>query len=117
MSETLRDFLQKFAIVYIDDVCIYNRTLEEHMEHLLRVLQRFKEEGHKLRFKNFFFGLQEMEYHGCTISGEKLSVSRKKVEAVKEYWCLRRIVNLAVAYSFGVFTLSTFITSVICQRR
>jgi hypothetical protein len=34
MNETLRDFLQKFVMVYLYDICIYNRTLEEHMEHL-----------------------------------------------------------------------------------
>jgi hypothetical protein len=47
MNNILRDFLQKFVIVYLDDVCIYNRTPEEHMEHMRLVLQRFKEEGLK----------------------------------------------------------------------
>jgi hypothetical protein len=47
-------FLHKFVIVYLDDVCIYSRTLEEHQEHLRLVLQRFKEEGLKLRLKISF---------------------------------------------------------------
>jgi hypothetical protein len=51
MNDTLRDFLHKFVIVYLDDVCIYSRTLKEHVEHLCLVLQRFKEEGLKLRLK------------------------------------------------------------------
>jgi hypothetical protein len=42
MNDILRDFLHKFVTVYLDDVCIYNRTLEEHMEHMRLVLQRFK---------------------------------------------------------------------------
>jgi hypothetical protein len=46
------------------------------MEHLLLV---FLEEGLTLRRKNSFFGLQEMEYLGYTVSGGKLSVPTKKV--------------------------------------
>jgi hypothetical protein len=34
MNDILRDFLHKFVTVYLDDVCIYNRTLEEHLEYV-----------------------------------------------------------------------------------
>jgi hypothetical protein len=51
MNDILRDFLHNFVTIYLDDVCIYSRTLEEHMEHLRLVVQRFKEEGLKLRLK------------------------------------------------------------------
>jgi hypothetical protein len=53
-----------FIIVYLDDACVHNRTLEEHLQHPPRVLQSFKEEGLKLRLTKYFFGLQEMEYLG-----------------------------------------------------
>jgi cell fate regulator YaaT (PSP1 superfamily) len=81
MNDILRDFLHKFVTVYLDDVCIYNRTMEEHLEHRRLVLQRFKEEGLKLRLKKCFFGLQEMGYLGYTVSDDKISVSTKKVDA------------------------------------
>jgi hypothetical protein len=69
MNDILQDFLHKFVNVYLDVVCIYNRTLEEHMEHLRLVLHRFKEQVLKLRLKKCFFGLQEMEYLGYIVSG------------------------------------------------
>jgi hypothetical protein len=84
-NNILHDSLHMFGIVYLDDGCIFGRTLEEHMEHLHLVLQRFKEEGIKLRLKKCFFGLQEIEYLGYTVSGGKLSVSTKKVEDVKDW--------------------------------
>jgi hypothetical protein len=85
MNDILRDFLQKFVNVYLDDVCIYSRILEEHLEHLRLVLQRFKEEGLKLRLKKCFFGLQEMEYLAYSVSAGKISISTKKVEAVANW--------------------------------
>jgi hypothetical protein len=85
MNDILRDFLHKFVAVYLDDVCIFSCTLEEHMEHLRLVLQRFKEEGLKSRLKKCFFGLQEMEYLGYTMSAGKFSVSTEKVAAVAEW--------------------------------
>jgi hypothetical protein len=85
MNDILRDFLYTFVTDYLDDVCIYSRTLEEHPEHMRLVLKRFKEEGLKLRFKKCFFGLPEMEYLGYTVSNGKISVSTKKVEAVADW--------------------------------
>jgi hypothetical protein len=61
MNETLRDFFHKFVTAYFDDVCMYSRTLEEHMEYLRLVVQRYKQEGLKMRFDKYFFRLQEME--------------------------------------------------------
>jgi hypothetical protein len=49
MSEILRDFLHKFVTPYLDDACVFTRTLKEHLEHMRLALQRFKEEGLKLR--------------------------------------------------------------------
>jgi hypothetical protein len=85
MNDILRDTLHKFVTLYLDDVSIYSRTLEEHVEHLRLVLQRLKEEGLKLRLKKYFFGRQGMEYLGCIVSAYQISVSTKKVEAVA-YW-------------------------------
>jgi hypothetical protein len=82
MNDFLRDFLHKFVTVYLDDVCTYSRTLEEHLR---LVLQRFKEEGLKLRLQKCIFGLQDMEYLGYTVSAGKISVSTKKVEAVADW--------------------------------
>jgi hypothetical protein len=45
MNDILRDFLHKFVIVYLDDVCVFSRTVDGHMEHMRMVLQRFKAEG------------------------------------------------------------------------
>jgi hypothetical protein len=44
LNDILGDFLHKLNIVNLDDLCVCNRTLEDHMEHLHLVLQSFKED-------------------------------------------------------------------------
>jgi hypothetical protein len=53
MNGFFRDVLHFFVIGYIDDVCICNRTFAEHVEYPRFALQRFKEEGLKLRPKKW----------------------------------------------------------------
>jgi hypothetical protein len=45
LNDTFRDFLPNFITLYLHDVRVNNRTLEEHLEQLRLVLQRFKEEA------------------------------------------------------------------------
>jgi hypothetical protein len=58
MNDILRKNLLKFDTIRFDDVCVYNLTLEEQLEHPRLVLQRFKEHGLKLRLKECFLAFK-----------------------------------------------------------
>jgi hypothetical protein len=84
INDILRDFLHRYVNVCLDDVFAFRRTLDEHMEHPRLVLQRFKEEGFKLRLKKCFFGLHDTEYLGYIVSDGNISFSTTTVEDVAD---------------------------------
>jgi hypothetical protein len=79
----LRDFFRKVVTVYLDDICLYNRSMDEILEHLRHVLQCFKIKGLKLlRLKKCSFCIQEKEYLlGYTMSNGRIPVSTENVFA------------------------------------
>ena len=55
-NDVIREFLDRFAIVYLDDILIYSNTLEEHIEHVRMVLQKLLDAG-------LFVKLEKYEFH------------------------------------------------------
>ena len=55
MNRVFKDFLDKFVIIFIDDILIYSRSREEHMEHLRTVLRILKEKQLYAKFKKCEF--------------------------------------------------------------
>lgn len=74
-----------FVVVYIDDVLVFSRTLEEHLEHLRLVIQRIQEAGLKLKPTKCHFIRKEVEYLGHIITPEGLKTNPRLVAAVEEF--------------------------------
>ena len=74
-----------FVVVYIDDVLVFSRTLEEHLEHLRCVIQRIQEAGLKLKPTKCHFIRTEVEYLGHMITPEGLKTNPRLVVAVEEF--------------------------------
>ena len=93
-----------FVVVYIDDVLIFSRSLEEHFQHLRMVLRRIEEAGLKLKPSKCQFLRREVEYLGHLITPEGLQTNPRLVTAVKEFarprnlQQLRRFVGLSSYY-------------------
>jgi hypothetical protein len=83
MNGIFRDYLDKFVIVFLDDILIYSKSKEEHEKHLRMVLQVLKE--HKLydKFSKCSFYQKKIRYLGHIISEEGIAVDPKKIRAIE----------------------------------
>ena len=55
MNDMLRFFLDKFVIVYLDDILIYNKNDEKHLEHVRLVMKVFHKNNYYAKSLKFFF--------------------------------------------------------------
>ena len=85
MQATMSDFAFQFLLVYLDDLLVYSKTFDEHMEHLERLLQRVTETGLKLKASKCQFLRREVTYLGHTISADGVSCESGKVECVQNW--------------------------------
>lgn len=74
-----------FVVVYIDDVLVFSRSLEEHLEHLRRVILRICEAGLKLKPSKCHFIREEVEYLGHLITPQGLKTNARLTAAVAEF--------------------------------
>ena len=74
-----------FVSVYIDDILIFSSTLEEHMEHICKVLEHLMAAGLKLKPRKCHFLQQEVEYLGFVITPGGLQPNPKHVGAVTQF--------------------------------
>ncbi|KAJ6808834.1 uncharacterized protein M6B38_165845 [Iris pallida] len=85
MNRVFYQYLDKFVIMFIDDILIYSKSEEEHEKHLRIVLQTLREKKLYAKLSKCEFWLDQIPFLGHIVSGEGISVDPKKVEAVKSW--------------------------------
>ena len=85
MNKVFTEFLDKFVVVFIDDILVYSKNEEEHKEHLRLVLEKLKEHQLYAKFSKCEFWLKEVGFLGHVISGEGIAVDPTKVVTVTNW--------------------------------
>jgi hypothetical protein len=85
MNKVFMEFLYKFMVVFIDDILVFSKTEEEHVEHLRLVLQKLRE--HKLYAKRSKceFWLKKVSFLGHVIFNGGITVDPSKVKDVLDW--------------------------------
>ena len=82
MNAIFRPHLQKFILVFFDDILIYSSTWEMHLHHVTQTLEILKQQQFFLKASKCAFGKQELEYLGHIVSHQGVKVDSKKIEAM-----------------------------------
>ncbi|KAK1668048.1 hypothetical protein QYE76_056207 [Lolium multiflorum] len=85
MNKIFMKYLDKFVIVFIDDILIYSKDKEEHAKHLKIVLQILREHQLYAKFSKCQFWLDSVEFLGHVITKEGIAVNPSKVQSVLEW--------------------------------
>ena len=85
MNKVFVEFLDKFVMVFIDDILVYSKNEEEHKEHLHLVLEKLREHQLYAKFSKCEFWLKEVGFLGHVISGEGITVDPSKVQSITKW--------------------------------
>ena len=84
INQVFRPYLDKFVVVFIDDILFYSKIEKEHTEHLRIVLRTLREHKLYVKLSKYEFWLKEVTFLGHVISKEEIRFDSQKVKAVTE---------------------------------
>ncbi|XP_074337594.1 uncharacterized protein LOC141674791 [Apium graveolens] len=85
MNRVFKDFLDKFLIVFIDDILVYSKSVEVHEEHLRVVLEILGNNKLYAKYKKCEFCLDQVAFLGYIVSADRIKVDPAKVEAITNW--------------------------------
>jgi len=104
INNALRDYLDDFCIAYMDDVLVYtNGTLEEHIQHVRKVLQRLQEHELYVKLEKCEFHVQETRFLGFIISPNGVAMDPDRIKTIVDWPVPKSQHDLQVFLGFANF--------------
>lgn len=85
MNNMLRPHLNKFVVVYIDDILIYSKDRSQHIKHVQQVLDLLREHKYHIKLKKCEFEKSEVKFLGHIIGAEGVKVDPAKVAVIRDW--------------------------------
>uniref|UniRef100_A0A8H7K2I8 RNA-directed DNA polymerase n=1 Tax=Bionectria ochroleuca TaxID=29856 RepID=A0A8H7K2I8_BIOOC len=85
INQVLREYLDIFVVVYLDDILIFSDDLETHKEHVHKVLKKLEDAKLLVEPEKSYFHVQEVNFLGHTIRPNEIRMEQGKIAAVKDW--------------------------------
>lgn len=103
INDVLRDYLDNFVIVYLDDILIFSKTHEEHVTHVKQVLKRLEDNSLWAKAEKCEFFQDSVDFLGYIVSDKGISMDPKKVEAIVDWPVPKNVHDIQVFLGFANF--------------
>jgi len=103
INDVLREYLDHFVVVYLDDILIYSKSKEEHIEHVRKVMKTLLDAQLQAKLSKCEFHKDRVEFLGFVISKEGISMDPKKVQTIQEWKSPSSVHDIQVFLGFANF--------------
>jgi hypothetical protein len=118
MNHVFKPFIGLFVIVYFDDILVYNKSQQDHMEHLYQVFQTFRKQKLYVNLKKCHFLTNSLVFLGYVVLAEGIKMDPSKIEAIiswpkpKSLHDIKSFYGLASFYRHFIRSFSSIIAPI-----
>jgi hypothetical protein len=94
MNGVFREYLDKFVIVFLDEILVYSKSEEENEHHLRMVLQVLREHQLYEKLSKFSFYQKQIHYLGHIISKDGIAMDPEKIESIREWSVPKNVIEV-----------------------
>lgn len=85
MNDIFREYLDRFVVVYLDDILVYSANAEEHQRHVRLVLEKLRAKGLYAKLEKCYFDQKSVEFLGYIVGEHGTSMDPEKVKSIMEW--------------------------------
>ena len=103
INNVLREYLNQFVVVYLDDILIYFKTKEQHVQHVCKVLQALQNAELWVKSEKSLFHFKEVHFLGFIVTSEGLWINSEKIQSVVKWPVLKNVKEVQFFLGFVNF--------------
>ncbi|KAA0049808.1 uncharacterized protein E5676_scaffold142G00230 [Cucumis melo var. makuwa] len=94
MNQVFQEYLEKFVVVYLDDIVVYSTTMEEYRDHLQKVFQKLKENQLYVKREKCSFAQERINFLGHVIECGQIGMEEGKIAVIRDWAMPKSVLEL-----------------------